>query len=116
MMDLVVRFQAPAILGGGGTRRSFGAARRAAALAAGRKNTHAVTTKPKALASAVRRSVLSWAKSVTKRDDSQLSNHGEKITSRINPAAVARHSRYRIRGNQDFVIGHLSLAIAHLIR
>src|SRR4029077_17875515 len=60
------RVQAPAtVVGGGGSRRSLKASRRARA--AGRKNTHAVTIKPNALATAVRRSVLSWANIVKLR-------------------------------------------------
>src|SRR5262249_11712661 len=75
-------------------------------LPGGRKNTHAVTAKPRALARAVRRTTASRAKSA--RTDvqppgftSSLSSKGERNTSTIKTTDTARVSQNNSQGSRE---------------
>jgi hypothetical protein len=76
---------------GGGGLRSFDGPRREAA--GDQKKIRAVTTNPRALATAVRRKVRSRAKTVSRRDDARFSNQGATITMLNRITASARASR-----------------------
>jgi hypothetical protein len=82
--------QAPAI-SEGGLGEALGDSRRVKSGV--RKKTYAVAISPTALASAVRRSVVSRAKTTTSRDVIVFSTHGATITSRISPAEINSSSR-----------------------
>ena len=79
------------MFGGGGACGDLGGTRRGAP--GMRKNTHALTSSPSALATDVRRSVLSCVKTLTSRDDSLFSTQGEKITSEISASDASNVSR-----------------------
>src|SRR5262249_25120679 len=71
----------------------------------GRKKTHAVTIRPRALASAVRRSVASRAKRVSRRDPPSvgadpLSSKGGTRTSKKRAVAAARGRPHSKRGSK----------------
>src|SRR5262249_29253935 len=106
-------FQAPAILGGGGSLRFRGAAGRGADGV--RKKTHAVTARPSALPTAVRRNVRPRANPAQKRAQPcfvtpPLSSSGDSITSTTKPADSASVTPKRRRGNRS-VHGRLAMMI-----
>src|SRR5438552_3089593 len=93
-------FQAPAMSGGGG---SFDVFAGFLELPGTRKNTQAVTISPRALATAVRRRVTSWAK--TANTSVPLSRKGAAITNTISPSAAVTVSRKSTRGRKDGLMG-----------
>src|SRR5690348_5626106 len=101
------RSQAPAIVGGGGSRRRRGDRRRGRR--GRRKKTHAVTTSPRALATAVRRKAASCPNKLNNRRQpgeppNALSSHGATITSTTRPTARPTVTQNRKRGNMAFVL------------